>query len=105
MLSSDLPASAQRFSFRPLRRSSSRIQRWVQDQQKRHSAGESAEGALDAIPVPVVAPEGQQWRAAPELTVQRPSLDGEDAVMLDDGFVFVEEDARRSDNAQVSVVP
>ena len=62
MLSSDLSPAAQRFTFRPLRRSSSRIQRWVQDQQKRHSTGESAEGALDAIAAAEPASDGNAWR-------------------------------------------
>lgn len=102
MLSSDLSPAAQRFAFRPLRRSSSRIQRWVQDQQKRHSAGESAEGTLDAIAAPEAVADGEGWQTAPQVTVQRPSLDGQDVVMLDETFVLVEGDERRSDNAEVS---
>ncbi|GJE85876.1 hypothetical protein PsYK624_019550 [Phanerochaete sordida] len=101
MLSSDLSPAAQRFTFRPLRRSSSRIQRWVQDQQKRHSTGEPAEGALDAIAAAEPASDGRARQATPQVTVQRPSLDGEDVVMLDDSFVLVEEGGeRRTQNAQ-----
>ncbi|EKM61367.1 uncharacterized protein PHACADRAFT_204535 [Phanerochaete carnosa HHB-10118-sp] len=100
MPSDSLPIATPRFTFRPLRRSSSRIQRWVQDQQKRHSAGEPAESALDAVTVCDIseaASERDEWQAAPQVTVQHPSLDGEDAVMHDNGFEG--DDQLRSDNA------
>ena len=109
MVSDSLPPAMQRFTFRPLRRSSSRIQRWVQDQQKRHSAGEITEGALDAAAGAAaaafdVASGCHPWRVAPQVAVHRPSHDGEDVVMLDEAFVFVDEDGRRSVDAQVSAV-
>lgn len=80
----------------------------MQDQQKRHSTGETAEGALDAITscdTPEVASERDGWRAAPQVTVQRPSFDGEDIVMLDDGLAVVEEgDQLRSGDAPVCIM-
>jgi hypothetical protein len=108
-VSDPLPAAMQRFTFRPLRRSSSRIQRWVQDQQKRHSAGESISDASDASTVrdtTAEASDSQPWLNAPSVTVQCPLEDSGHVVTLDD-FVMVDEDDRQpefgSEDAQVSL--
>lgn len=84
----------QRFALRPLRRSSSRIQRWVQDQQKRNSSGDT-DGAPDsqsACDTPDAASGCHPWLAYPHLTVRRSTEDNADVVNLDDDdFVFVDE--------------
>ena len=100
MLSDSMPTSIQRFTFRPLRRSSSRIQRWVQDQQKRHSSGDDvAPDSPSTSDAPDVASGCHPYLAYPHLTLQRPSEEDEDAIDLDDEFVYID-----SDDAHVTEV-
>lgn len=96
----------QRFTFRPLRRSSSRIQRWVQDQQKRHSTGESAEAdSPSACATPAAASGCHPWLAYPQLTVSRPPEDNVEAVITldDESFVVVSEAGERLDGGDAPV--
>ncbi|KAI0785493.1 hypothetical protein BC629DRAFT_522316 [Irpex lacteus] len=80
--------------MRPLRRSSSRIQRWVQDQQKRQSTGSADDCSEDShdteMPLPSTSKtDSHAYLAYPHLNVQRVSpVDDKD---IEDSYVFVEE--------------
>ncbi|KAI0749153.1 hypothetical protein BC629DRAFT_121400 [Irpex lacteus] len=85
----------QRFAMRPLRRSSSRIQRWVQDQQKRQSTGSADDNCSEdshdtEMPLPSSSKiDSHAYLAYPHLNVQRVSpADDKD---IEDSYVFVEE--------------
>ncbi len=81
--------------MRPLRRSSSRIQRWVQDQQKRQSTGSAdddcSEDSHDTeMPLPSSSKtDSHAYLAYPHLNVQRVSPVGDKDI--EDSYVFVEE--------------
>lgn len=88
----------QRFALRPLRRSSSRIQRWVQDQQKRHSGGESTDsasgGGSDSTESPASASGCNPWLAYPHLnasTVVEQEQEHDDLSTVEESFVLVNE--------------
>ena len=83
--------------MRPLRRSSSRIQRWVQDQQKRHSGGDPTDscGAYDdasETDSPSSASNCNPWLAYPHLSGPTLATERDDLSTVAESYVFVEED-------------
>ncbi|KAI0347735.1 hypothetical protein BDW22DRAFT_14445 [Trametopsis cervina] len=96
--STPLSPAMQRFADRPLRRSSSRIQRWIHDQQKRLSTGSTDDGSETSqdTDVPTASGSGQQshaWLAYPHLTVPKtPPPRKDDLPKSDESYVFVGEE-------------
>ena len=85
-------------TLRPLRRSSSRIQRWVQDQQKRLSGEPSPDDspeATDEKDTPTAAPGGQPWLAYTDTSgaasTRRNTEEDDDGVSVADSFVVIDE--------------
>ncbi|KIP10109.1 hypothetical protein PHLGIDRAFT_115744 [Phlebiopsis gigantea 11061_1 CR5-6] len=102
-----VPAAMQRFRLRSLRRSSSRIQRWVQDQQKRYSSGDDvAPDPPSASDAPDAASGCHPYLAYPHLALPRPSEEDEDVITLDDDFVHIDsDDARVTEVVDLSSAP
>jgi hypothetical protein len=85
-----------RFAMRPLRRSSTRLQKWVQDQQKRQSSGSAEDGSEDShvtdVPTPG-ASSSHAWLAYPHLNMPKtPPRPRGQYSNVEDTYVFVEEE-------------
>ncbi|KAI0697598.1 hypothetical protein BC835DRAFT_1305189 [Cytidiella melzeri] len=84
--------------MRPLRRSSSRIQRWVTEQQKRQSGGSVDDASEDSEDTDVATPSGSNahgrhaWLAYPHLSVTKTQATSRQGFTnIDESYVFVEE--------------